>query len=37
METAPALDLPTHDGRRWELRTELAEGRVVVVFYRGDW
>jgi peroxiredoxin len=37
MDTAPDFELPAHDGRPWHLRTPLASGPVLVVFYRGDW
>ena len=37
MDIAPDLDLLTHDGTRWGMRAALADGPVVVVFYRGDW
>jgi peroxiredoxin len=37
MERATDFELPDHQGRPWRLGDELAEGPVLLVFYRGDW
>lgn len=34
---APQLSLPSTAGERWDLGAALAKGRVVLLFYRGDW
>ncbi len=34
---APVFSLPSTAGGRWELGSALAKGRVVLLFYRGDW
>jgi len=31
------FELPDHHGRPWHLGEKLAEGPVLLVFYRGDW
>lgn len=33
----PDFELPDAQGRPWRLSTALADGPVVLVFYRGDW
>ena len=35
--TAPAFDLAAQDGTHHALAAELAQGPVVLVFYRGFW
>jgi len=37
MEKATDFELPDHHGRPWDLSEKLAEGPVLLVFYRGDW
>jgi peroxiredoxin len=37
METAVDFELPDQDGRPWRLATHLAQGPLLLVFYRGDW
>jgi peroxiredoxin len=32
---APAIDLPTADGGKWNLAAEVINGPVVLVFLRG--
>lgn len=36
-QSAPALDLPSHEGERYVLANKLQNGPAVLVFYRGDW
>ena len=36
-ESFPAFILPDEQGEPFELRSELAEGPLMLVFYRGDW
>jgi len=31
------FELPDHEGKTWRLADNLANGPVVLVFYRGDW
>ena len=33
----PAFVLPDEQGEPLELRSELTEGPLMLVFYRGDW
>ncbi len=33
----PAFELPDHNGGSWNLDERVAEGPVMLVFYRGDW
>jgi len=35
--TAPDFELPNATGQRVKLRTLLANGPVVLSFYRGEW
>ena len=37
MDRATDFVLPDHTGRPWALGERLAEGPVLLVFYRGDW
>jgi len=37
VERAIDFELPDHDGKPWRLAQRLAEGPVLLVFYRGDW
>lgn len=34
---APDFRLPAHTGGHWSLKENLAEGPVVLIFYRGYW
>jgi peroxiredoxin len=36
-EKLPAFVLPDERGETFDLRSELAEGPLMLVFYRGDW
>jgi peroxiredoxin len=36
-ERFPAFVLPDEHGKPFDLRSELAEGPLMLVFYRGDW
>jgi peroxiredoxin len=36
-EKFPAFVLPDEGGEPFDLRSELAEGPLILVFYRGDW
>ncbi len=36
-QQAPAFELPDERGRPWVLTEHLADGPVVLVYYRGDW
>jgi peroxiredoxin len=36
-ERAADFVLPDQTGREWGLRAALAQGPVLLVFYRGDW
>ncbi len=36
-ERFPAFILPDEQGEPFELRSELAGGTLMLVFYRGDW
>jgi peroxiredoxin len=36
-EQFPAFLLPDEQGEPFDLRSELAEGSLMLVFYRGDW
>jgi peroxiredoxin len=36
-ETFAAFVLPDERGEAFDLRSELAEGPLLLVFYRGDW
>jgi len=36
-ERFPAFVLPDEQRKPFELRSELAEGPLMLVFYRGDW
>ena len=33
----PAFILPDEQGEPFKLRSELADGPLMLVFYRGDW
>jgi peroxiredoxin len=33
----PAFILPNEEGEPFDLRSELTEGPLMLVFYRGDW
>ncbi len=35
--TAPDFTLPDQQGQPWRLEDALAQGKIVAVFYRGDW
>jgi peroxiredoxin len=37
MTNAPDFSLPNQNGQEWSLAPALAEGPVLLVFYRGDW
>ena len=37
MDRATDFNLPDQDGKPWRLSDHLAQGPVVLVFYRGDW
>ena len=37
MDQASDFELPGADGKPWRLSDHLAQGPVVLVFYRGDW
>ena len=37
VERAIDFELPDHDGKAWRLTAHLAQGPVLLVFYRGDW
>ncbi len=37
MERAIDFELPDHEGKAWRLTDHLAQGPVLLVFYRGDW
>lgn len=34
---APDFSLPANDGSTWRLTEALAQGPVLLIFYRGDW
>jgi peroxiredoxin len=36
-ESFPAFILPDEQGESFDLRSELAQGPLMFVFYRGDW
>ena len=36
-EEFPAFILPDEQGEQFNLRSELADGPLMFVFYRGDW
>ena len=36
-ERFPVFILPDEQGEPFDLRSELAEGPLMLVFYRGDW
>jgi peroxiredoxin len=36
-EMFPAFILPDEHGEPFDLRSELANGPLMLVFYRGDW
>jgi peroxiredoxin len=36
-ERFPAFILPDEQGESFNLRSELADGPLMLVFYRGDW
>ncbi len=36
-ERFPAFILPDEQGQPFDLRSELAEAPLMLVFYRGDW
>ncbi len=37
VDKATDFELPDHHGRPWRLSERLTGGRVLLVFYRGDW
>ncbi len=37
MDSAADFELPDHRGHPWRLGERLANGLVLLVFYRGDW
>jgi peroxiredoxin len=37
VDRAIDFELPDHLGRPWRLGEQLADGPVLLVFYRGDW
>ncbi len=37
MNKVTDFELPDQDGRPWRLGERLAQGPVLLVFYRGDW
>ena len=37
VERAIDFELPDHEGKAWRLADHLAQGPVLLVFYRGDW
>ena len=37
VDKATDFELPDDHGRPWRLGESLAEGPVLLVFYRGDW
>jgi len=37
MEKATEFELPDHTAQSWVLGERLAQGPVLLVFYRGDW
>jgi peroxiredoxin len=37
VEKATDFELPDQHGRPWRLSEALQRGRILLVFYRGDW
>jgi peroxiredoxin len=37
VDLAIDFELPSTEGKAWRLSEHLAQGAVVLVFYRGDW